>query len=407
MSKGASLFALFFAVIVTVSAQKINYYQGHIALDKDTDRYQVQFTIDLDSADRSDTLKFYLHKDAKLLSIISDTATVNYDIKTEKFIGDNLVIYIPSRQVSNGHLTITYLNSFHKTTTENFQNDKNWKELNIYTVWFPLNLAYGFFEHTITINSDQAVVGSGQISKNSHTSTVTSKIPSFDIPLIINNDLRRRKIMKSDIVIYYDRLHDTIVDHVEKHIIKNYQALKTLYGEPETEMLAICLNDFNRGIAYARPSFVSMSIGNTFSKRNMKTLAHEISHLWWNKADVMSYEDWLNESFAEYSALLLSRSTNESENLTTQLESLSRRVQKLAPIYKIDKLKNENSNEVLTYKGAYLLLQLEQQVGKEIMIRLLRDIHKNKITTTAEVINSITAVAGRDVSDWFLYELKR
>ncbi|MFO8059674.1 MAG: hypothetical protein R6U70_03330, partial [Bacillota bacterium] len=34
-----------------------------------------------------------------------------------------------------------------------------------------------------------------------------------------------------------------------------------------------------------------------------KWLAHEIAHLWWNRAPSGSWEDWLNESIAEYCAL--------------------------------------------------------------------------------------------------------
>ncbi|MDT8401169.1 MAG: hypothetical protein RQ743_05700 [Bacteroidales bacterium] len=35
--------------------------------------------------------------------------------------------------------------------------------------------------------------------------------------------------------------------------------------------------------------------------------AHEISRLWWLRADANTWEDWLNEGFAEYTALVVLR----------------------------------------------------------------------------------------------------
>ena len=53
---------------------------------------------------------------------------------------------------------------------------------------------------------------------------------------------------------------------------------------------------------YSRKNFIMLS-SRTFNEYVLKNTAHEIGHFWWNKAPVESWHDWLNESFAEFSAL--------------------------------------------------------------------------------------------------------
>lgn len=402
--KNAIVFLIALSIMESGYSQQIEYYQGEINLSELKEAYRVRFNIGLQNTRQSDTLKFYLQKNAEIIEIQSETSALPYRSTQENFIGVNQVLYIPTEQIQGGNLTITYRNSFKNTSDANFKNNKDRKELNIYTVWFPLNLDYGFFEHTVTVNSGGTVVGSGPVSANSHSATVTSKIPSFDIPLVIGENLKKRKIPHTEIEICHDNLNGVILDQIESEILQFYADLKQLFGKPQTENLTIAVDTSERNLAYARPAFVSISVKDNFSERNKKTLAHEISHLWWNKADVMSYEDWLNEAFAEYSSLLLLRSRKGEEDYRQRLNSLEKRVQKLAPIKNIDKLKNKNSNEVITYKGAFLLTKLEARVGQTKMLELLHLVHNESINTSQALIKTISDLFGEDTGNWFRSE---
>ena len=149
-----------------------------------------------------------------------------------------------------------------------------------------------------------------------------------------------------------------------------------------------------------------MSLDSGFFSRNEQILAHEIAHLWWNKADIVTWEDWLNEAFAQYSFLMIYRKEHPEAEFKTRVEQLAARVDSLPPIRGIDK-SNAQSNVVLTYKGAYLLIRLEDKIGNDALMKLLRETHHQKIDNTEEFVSLIAEQTDIETANWFEIELDK
>ncbi len=69
----------------------------------------------------------------------------------------------------------------------------------------------------------------------------------------------------------------------------------------------------------------------------LRYLAHEAAHFWWTLAPADTWEDWLNESFAEYSALLLIRDRFGEEEFRTRMDRKRESAEGTPPIWGFDR----------------------------------------------------------------------
>ncbi len=89
------------------------------------------------------------------------------------------------------------------------------------------------------------------------------------------------------------------------------------FGKMDSTYLRFVIAPFNQG-GYSRKNFVCMRSKN-FNLNTAKGIAHEIAHFWWNNAVTTTWEDWLNEAFAEYSMLLYIRERKGLEEFNKQI----------------------------------------------------------------------------------------
>ena len=168
------------------------------------------------------------------------------------------------------------------------------------------------------------------------------------------------------------------------------------------------VSDSKRSLSYSRPNYISLAFDQKFTKTQFKTLAHEIAHLWWLKADLSTWDDWLNEAFAKYSALLMYRADFGEEALAEYVQKYGDWIRSLKapPVWEIEK-DNPNNNAVVTYKGALRLLELESRIGIEKMEALLKETHTQQIVVTDDFLNLLAELSDKETSRWFEEQLKR
>jgi hypothetical protein len=65
---------------------------------------------------------------------------------------------------------------------------------------------------------------------------------------------------------------------------------------------------------------LAYSSGSGELDRLLFTLTHEVAHFWWSGAPSVTWENWLNEAFAEYSALMYVRKFEGVEAFDTRRE---------------------------------------------------------------------------------------
>ena len=127
--------------------------------------------------------------------------------------------------------------------------------------------------------------------------------------------------------------------------------------------------------------------------------AHEVAHQWWGNmvVPVSYHDDWLIESLANYSALLLLERKKGSRALDTVLEDYrnhllskapsGRSLESAGPIvwgYRLESSLAPDAWRTVTYeKGTWIIHMLRRRLGDEKFLSLLRDIcdHYHSIST--------------------------
>lgn len=116
-------------------------------------------------------------------------------------------------------------------------------------------------------------------------------------------------------------------------------------------------------------------------------LGHEISHLWWKNADLTVQNNWLNESFAQYSALLLVRENygkQEYEQLLDQFQTETMNLPSLASV--LEDTPRDLWFPLFYKKGPCLLAKLEKDIGYDRMLDILLECYQKRIRTSQQFL---------------------
>jgi aminopeptidase N len=121
--------------------------------------------------------------------------------------------------------------------------------------------------------------------------------------------------------------------------------------------------------------------------------------------DANTWQDWLNESFAEYSAVLLMRDWHGRAVSGGILARYEREAQEAKPIWGFDR--NDRSAQATLYrKGPVLLSRLESRMGEPAFRRLLAALVTRKVRTTEDFLATLQELTSADVRQSFEQELK-
>ncbi len=398
------------ALLLTFSfvskAQKIENYNGNILVDIEDKKIQAEFTITFSTLSDAGELKLFLTQSANISNISSNDKPVVYEITEEAFIGHDRAIIINTKDVNNKKLTIQYAYDLDRIQNKDFLFNENWLELNLYTSWFPLNTEYGLFAYDINVQlpKDYQLIGSGKTSNVGELWRIKQNNPFLDIPIIISSNFKHFNVGKGRIKTYYLLLDKKTKKTIKTSAKNHYNQLNTMLGNSSSGNLVLAINKFNRSISYSRKGFISLSIENSFKVTDEKTLAHEIAHLWWNKANVNTWEDWLNESFAEYSSIILQRNLHGEKSFNENIKKLKKTITDLPSLYKLKEEKSKNQ-KTTTYKGAYLLYELENKVGRKDFEQLLKKVHKDGINKTSEFLDLVKSEFGVETEQYITAKL--
>lgn len=144
----------------------------------------------------------------------------------------------------------------------------------------------------------------------------------------------------------------------------------------------------------------------------LRYLAHEAAHAWWWEAPANTWEDWLNEGFAEYSALLALRERFGDETFERFLERKRERVSGLPPIWELDRKdtdtpeKQATVDRLLYDKGPWLLNNLAQRIGYQRFLELCRAMLWSGVTQTQHFLDLLEEVEDHDARVWIENQLK-
>ena len=184
-----------------------------------------------------------------------------------------------------------------------------------------------------------------------------------------------------------------------------YAALETHFGSlPETGQTLRVLypNDvpdlIYPGEAYATGNFVALSDAEN-EIGWLETLHHEVAHMWWSAGTPGTPDEFLSESLAEYSALVLGEAAFGADWLTQRLQTLSDRADEVSmSLLDLDGFPPERQRLLYSH-GPIALWTLREQIGAEAVTSLLRETHATRIDTLDDFLRLLAERAGVAAAD--------
>ncbi|MTI69054.1 MAG: M1 family metallopeptidase [Firmicutes bacterium] len=410
---------------------KYNSYNVNLSIDTINSflKSEVNFTYYC-KEEKINSLNFFIFKDLNIKSIKSNNIA-DYRVKEKianwsPFIKESkeINIYFSKPLVKGEKVYIKFNYSGQIKNLGINRITEKWIELGIYSPWFPLieKIHKACFKVNISFKKDDYFVVGSNITKPTENGwLINQKIPFIDCSFLaskyFNNNQFKNKVKEVDVQVFYiDNSHKIIAKELNdiSHSILNSFVSK--FGDIKKQNFSIVILPREDGGGYNRPGLIvlpNLSKENSTNHfkylsgkiKNYKYLAHEMAHLWWSKADMTTYEDWLNESFAEYSCLISIRDYYGKERFEEIIDKYKENSKDLPPILNLDR-EDEKAFDTLYVKGPILLYELEKEMGERMFNKLLCEIHMNEINNTEEFLNKLLEITNKETMKKFKSKLK-
>jgi peptidase M1-like protein len=286
-------------------------------------------------------------------------------------------------------------------------------ELGLDNFWFPVHPRIGTdrFVYRLFIRTDvgdQRLVSNGRVTRERDGWLVESVVPDIDIDLVLSPSFQS--------IVYREGGYDLRVvstnpsqDGAEallRDIRESLAYLNVLLGahDPIRQVTAVVRPFSREGQGgYARNGYLVITRTRN-TEGQLLHIAHELAHHWWLQAD--QRHAWLNESFAEYTAMMALRSIKGQHAFATLLDEKKRRSEGLPPVYGFDRTTNpRQSPSVLYNKGPLLLSELETRLGEKGFAAFLQQAAAARVKDTDSLLEVLARVSPREVADAFLRRL--
>lgn len=373
-------------VLVSVKAQKITRYNGKIFLDS-LRTINADFKIDYSNSNEKE-LYFYLNKNAKITNLKINNSPSNYKSEdATDYMIDFKKIIVENIYKKDFRLQIQYSYPLDRIENETFLYNPHWIELSFYTGWFPINLDDRNYSYKLDFQTPRnyQIISSGNVINDKNKTVIINKENYKDIPVIISDKFQVFSASNDVIKFYGTLLSNEQIKDLQNTSDNIYNYFDRIFGKSDSKNIIVAVNPFAHPMSYARKGFISLSLKKGFADNDKKTLAHEIGHLWWKNASFGTYEEWLNESFAEFSALdWMQRkvSPTEFKEILKKYEKASQNPEKISQLTP----NHDKWYSIVYYKYPYILYQLKQKIGNERMLSFLKATYENKISSTRSLL---------------------
>jgi hypothetical protein len=284
--------------------------------------------------------------------------------------------------------------------------NSDWIELNADKLWSPnyngIDNEYTYETTLIGWPKDFPLVGSMDamiIPKGPDTILIKKNQPDKEVLILSGKDMKTWQSAKEGITFFARQsTPDSVLESMSNKVIKSIEYLNQSFGQKNPiKTYRVVLRNTTKeelGFQFARNNM--MVTGPDFN--SFGNLSHEIAHYWWGKADFIK-EPWMNESFANYSMFLVMEKYAPAnyESLYKQYEATS----KEAPSVAQATLFSDNSYNAYYIKGSILLKKLENIIGKDKMLKLLKARLSRQIDNTAGLLKALEAITDQATRQQF------
>lgn len=360
--------------------------------------------------DREESITFYLNEAFKVKQVRCRLcSSFNFDPQAKP--RPSLIIKLKESLAKGKRLPITieYAGSLNKTL---YKADQKYLELGLDSFWFPAHKSTSEFRfaYRLAVKTDEPnsqLISNGRNRKIRGGWLVTSKVPDFDINLILAEGLKVKIYNQQK---YNLQLISKMPDEASASLLTAVRDALDFYNstfgafDPQREVTGVFRPFLEPQFGYFRKGyFVLPQVDDT--KNIVFPVTHELAHYWWLNAG--QQHAWLNESFAEYSAMLFVRKQHGVEAFRKILDDKRKESANLPPVYGFDRTKDrKNAPGVFYRKGAVMLSELETELGEQKFMEFLSVAAKAKVSDTDTLIEILSQVSSPEVAGRFLAKLK-
>ena len=302
-----------------------------------------------------------------------------------------------------------------------------WVEMGLYLPWFPLlfdNTASLTFTLQVTCPPGYTVASYGSPERQGDTWYINWPHPTNDIVLAAGHNLRTQ-VFESEsnrVLLHSVSLGDEAAALLGEDMLWTLERFSGWFGPIRPAEFGLIQSPRPMGGGYSRRGLVVMSDLNEHEfldqrEGYLRYLAHEAAHAWWYSAPVASWEDWLNEGFAEYSALMAIRERLGQDTFERYLERKRKQVGETlpdgsVPLWGFNRTdtataaKQELVETQLYSKGPLLLHELSNRIGVRRFLDLCRGMQWAGVNTTGHFLDLLEEVEGAEVRAWMEESLK-
>lgn len=269
-------------------------------------------------------------------------------------------------------------------------------ELNRYGVWLPCELS-----KAADISAEISGCGEYFLVKGEFDGKLWRySADEWDMNVILYRKSALQTVSGKNISIYFADASITEAAEFSKNIFEDVldyytkELFRREYRGGHTEM-ACLYPALTSGGAYKRDGLIVCITPGTDEKEAITVNAHEMAHIWCTGADVGSWEDWLNETAAEWSMLLYCLDRNKTEIFDAMIAEHLAKAPDLPPIKTADGSRPEGVHT----KGTVLFYELYKAFGAGTVKSVIRLFVDLDVKTTERLLEAMKALGLNEAAE--------
>ncbi len=415
------------------------HYDLHLNLDPQAHFVAVTGSLAYHSPlDRLERARFYLHRQFEIQRIIgqrilgyqyeTNPSAVPYQLPQAGILDIYFTPFLRKHETAliqfayQGYITDWPAESANIITTD-------WAELGMYLPWFPLQYSGASSNLTFTLKvtcpPEYQVSSFGRSALEDGSWYYNWSHPTSDIVVAAGLDLQLR-LFESDtnrVYVHSTTLQEKAATKLGEELLWVLERYSGWFGPIRPAEFTLIESPRTLGGGYARRGLVVLSGINdrdTLEQPGafLRYLGHEAAHGWWWEAPTDSWEDWLNESFAEYSSLLAVRERYGVEIFERFLDRKRASAPQDIPLWEFDRTGSSTTGgnvivekqvfveRMLFDKGPLLLHELAERIGNLRFLELCRAMLWSGVTDTGHFLNLLEEVENQETRRWMENRLK-
>lgn len=384
---------------------------GWVRIEPETSFIEARWTITLDQPETSQ-ITYWLYAGLENVTV-SGPGVASYQVSAEAAPDDIQAIIIDLSEPDGGarRFEIAYSGVLFPEPMASQINSisPDLIELTVDSYWKPRD-ARGdqrlTAEVMVEIEGDWTPVSSGRPEPRPGGFAFVFERPNWNVPITLLGEHRSLDAGRYRILDRREEVHD--LQPLAEAAGFCTEFLDSRFGERERLPQASIVIHRRPDVGYARGTMISLpDMGRDFTVGHFRVICHELAHFWSLNGNPRTVENWLNESFAEYIAILAIRERYGEAAFEAEIERLEQRLERrlddrgALPAIWTPEDASRRPHGVTYIKGPLALAALEARIGRDAFAEFLRRAMVERIATTPDLLEALEDVAGADHRAWF------